>query len=78
MEADREALGLHGVRFSYYACSACGTVNLFMEVHPVEGETYEEFRQRRDDLRGAVRQLDGDGVEVAFIERASSLDASYE
>jgi hypothetical protein len=77
MEADREVLGQHGVCFSYYICSACRAANLFMDVHPVEGETYEEFRRRRDDLRGAVRQLDGAGAEVAFIERARSLDVGH-
>jgi hypothetical protein len=48
MEAERKAAGLQGVLFRYYTCSACGTADIFVDVHPVGGETDEEFRRRRD------------------------------
>jgi hypothetical protein len=69
MEAERKALGLEGVLFRYYACSACGHADIFVDVLPLEGETDEAFRQRRDELETAVRQLHGEGVEVVLVER---------
>ena len=70
MEAERKALGLEGVLFRYYACSACGHADIFVDVLPLDGETDEAFRQRRDELEAAVRQLHGEGVEVVVTERA--------
>jgi hypothetical protein len=77
MEAERRASGLQGVRFSYFVCSGCGTADIFVDVHPIEGETDEEFRRRRDELQGAVRQLHGDGVEVVLVEKSPTLIAEH-
>jgi hypothetical protein len=70
MEAERKARGLEGVLFRYYVCSACGHADIFVDVHPVEGEADGDFRRRRDDLEESVRQLHAEGVEVVLVERA--------
>jgi hypothetical protein len=70
MEAERKALGLEGVLFRYYVCSACGHADIFVDVLPLDGEDEEKFRARRDELERAVRQLHGEGVEVVITERA--------
>jgi hypothetical protein len=69
MEAQRKALGLEGVAFRYYVCSACGHADIFVDVLPREGEGEEAFRARRDELEQAVRQLHSEGVEVVITER---------
>ena len=69
MEAERKASGLEGVLFRYYTCSGCGTADIFVDVYPLEGEPDEVFRQRRDELQAAVRQLHGDGVRVVLVEK---------
>jgi FAD/FMN-containing dehydrogenase len=70
MEAERKARGLEGVLFRYYACSACGHADIFVDVHPLDGETDEAFQARRDELETAARQLHGEGVEVVVVGRA--------
>ncbi len=69
MEAERKALGLEGVLFRYYVCSACGHADIFVDVLPLDGEDEEAFRARRDELEQAVRHLHGEGVEVVITER---------
>jgi hypothetical protein len=69
MEAERKALGLQGVLFRYYACSACGTADIFVDLHPLPGEADEAFRQRRNEMEATVKQLHGDGVDVVIAER---------
>jgi len=69
MEGERKALGLQGVLFRYYACPDCGQADIFVDVHPVEGEAPEVFRQRRDELETTVRQLHGDRVDVVLTEK---------
>lgn len=69
MEAERKALGLEGVLFRYYTCSACGYADIFMDIHPLQGESEEAFQKRRADLESAVRQLHGERVEVVLMER---------
>ena len=64
MEAERKALGLHGVRFLYYNCSDCGYADIFVDVHPLVGEAVERFRQRRQELESTVRQLHAERVEI--------------
>jgi hypothetical protein len=39
MESERNALGLEGVRFLYYTCSGCGYADIFVDVHPIAGES---------------------------------------
>jgi hypothetical protein len=69
MEAERKALGLQGVLFRYYTCSACGTADIFVDVHPLEGESDEAFRLRRDELESAVRSVRGEGVDVVLVQK---------
>jgi hypothetical protein len=69
MEAERKALGLQGVLFRYYTCSGCGNADIFVDLHPLSGETAEEFRRRRDELEATVKSLHGDGVQAVLVER---------
>lgn len=69
LESERKALGLEGVLFRYYTCSACGYADIFVDLHPLEGESAEAIRQRREDLETTVRQLHGEKVEVVVVER---------
>ena len=69
MEAERKALGLQGVRFLYYNCAGCGYADIFVDVHPVLGEPAAAFRQRRQELESAVRQLHAERVEVVVTEK---------
>jgi recombinational DNA repair protein (RecF pathway) len=69
MAAQRKALGLEGVLFRLYACSACGNADIFVDIRPLEGETDEAFRQRRGELEATIKQLDAEGVEVVVAER---------
>ena len=69
MEADRKRLGLEGVRFLYYTCSACGHDDIFLDILHLEGESPEEFQKRREGLEAAVRQTDAEPVEVTITER---------
>jgi hypothetical protein len=70
MEAERKALGLEGLLFRYYTCSSCGRADIFVDIHPLAGETDRAFRRRRDELEAAVRQVHGEGVEAVLVERA--------
>ena len=69
MEADRKALGLEGVRFLYYSCPACRHDEIFVDIHPLEGELAEDFFRRRKDLEAAVRDFHGNKVEVVLLDR---------
>jgi hypothetical protein len=69
MEAERKALGLQGVLFRFYTCSACGTADIFVEILPLEGESDEAFRRRREELESTIRGLRGDGVDVVVVEK---------
>ena len=68
MEAQRRALGLEGVLFLYYTCSACAHADIFVDLHPLDGETDEAFRRRRDELEAVINGLEGEGVDVVLVE----------
>jgi hypothetical protein len=70
MEAQRKELGLKGVLFRYYTCSACGFADIFVDVLPLEGESEEAFHQRKQELEQTIRDLHGERVEVILVERA--------
>jgi len=72
MEAERRANGLEGVRFLYYRCPGCGLADIFVDVHPLEGESAEDFRQRRDELEAAARRVHGEDVEIVVTDRVPS------
>jgi hypothetical protein len=70
LEAARKAAGLVGVRFLYYACPACWTADIFVDILPQTGELPEEFRRRRDEMEDVVRRLHhehGDGSVEAVV-----------
>lgn len=69
MEAERKALGLQGVLFRYYTCPQCGQADIFLDIHPMPGETAEAFQQRRSELETTVQQLHSDEVDVVLIEK---------
>ena len=69
LEAERKALGLEGVLFRYYTCSACGYADIFVDVHPLDGESEEDFRRRREELEATLQQLEGEGVKVVVRAR---------
>jgi hypothetical protein len=69
MEAERRALGMQGVRFLYYACPACGQVDIFLDLRRRPGETDEEFTHRRREMEEAVGQVHADRVQVVLTER---------
>ena len=69
MEAERKALGLQGILFRYYTCSRCGQADIFVDLHPLPGETDEDFRKRRGELEATVRQLQADRVDVVVVKK---------
>jgi hypothetical protein len=69
MEAERKALGLEGVRFLYYHCSRCGHADIFVDLHPLDGESVENFTKRRDELEAAIQQFHADNVGVTLTQR---------
>ena len=69
MESQRRSLGLEGVRFLYYVCPGCRHADIFVDVHPLEGESDENYRARTDELEAAVRQVHGEEIGVTLSER---------
>jgi hypothetical protein len=69
LEAERKALGLEGVSFRYYSCSACGQADIFVDILPLDCEFEEDFRQRSEELEATLQQLEGEGVEVVVCAR---------
>jgi hypothetical protein len=76
MEAERHAYGLEGVHFLYYRCPDCGFDDIFVDVHPLEGESDEDFRRRRDELDAAARRVDAPRVEIVLVERAPAVSSA--
>ena len=70
IESDRKAQGVQGVLFRCYACSHCDHENLFVNLHPLEGETQEDFKRRRDELEATIRLSPQSEVEVALIDNS--------
>jgi hypothetical protein len=68
MEAERRALGLQGVLFRYYGCSACGHADIFVEILRLPGETEVAFRRRHAELEAAVNQVHADNVGAVLVE----------
>lgn len=72
MEAERRALGLQGVLFRHYTCSACGGSDIFVDILPRPDEPYDVFCARKAGLEAAIRvanRVYGDGVEAVLVER---------
>jgi len=69
MEAERKALALEGVRFLYYTCPDCKHADIFVDVHPLEGESDEYYRASRSELEAADQELHAKNVGVTLIER---------
>src|SRR4051812_13220135 len=69
IEAERKSCGVQGMAFRCYACSHCGHENLFVDLHPLAGETAEEFQRRRDDVEASIRQTTQPGVHIAVVAK---------
>jgi hypothetical protein len=69
IEAERKSSGLRGFLFRCYVCSRCGQENLFVEFHPLQGETTYDLNRRRDDLEATIKQSRQGGVLVTLVER---------
>lgn len=72
IEAQRKTAHVEGLHFRCYACAQCGFDNLFVDLHPVPGESDEEYRRRKHDLEEFVRQLHPEGAEIVLIERTAA------
>jgi hypothetical protein len=68
MEAERQQLGLQGVRFHFYTCPACGGADIFVDVHQLAGESDDAFRLRKAALEVAVNEVHGGDVEAVLVE----------
>ena len=55
MEQDRKALGLEGAWFDFHHCPQCGHNDIFLDIHPLEGETAQAFCIRKTELEAAAR-----------------------
>ncbi len=69
MEAERRAHNLEGVRFLYYHCPECGCADIFVDIHPLQGEGLEAFRERKQALQAAARRIHAEHVDVVLLER---------
>lgn len=69
MEAERKALGLEGLLFRCYDCAQCGTADIFVDILPLENESDEQFRARRDELETMIGRLNPEGTDVVLVER---------
>jgi hypothetical protein len=70
MEAERQAQRLGGLLFRCYSCSACGYFDIFVDIHPLAGESEEAFCLRKEELEDSARRLSGEGVEAVLVTRA--------
>jgi hypothetical protein len=71
MEAERRQLGLEGVRFLTYRCPDCDYVDIFIDLHRLEGESWEEFQARRADMEKVVRDIRAQNVEMIIMEKVA-------
>jgi hypothetical protein len=69
MEMERKALGLEGMLFRYYYCSACGNGDIFLDLRHLPGESDAEFRRRGDELEATIREVHAEGVGITLVER---------
>jgi hypothetical protein len=74
MEAERRALGLHDIRFRYFACPRCGFDDVFLDVIALADESPDDFRSRRRELETLVRDLHAVATEVVVTERGHPRD----
>jgi hypothetical protein len=72
IESERKSWGVDGILFRCYVCPACGQESLFVDLHPLEGETPEAFRRRRDELEETIRQAPHGGVHIALVDRPTA------
>ena len=69
MESDRKAAGLEGVRFLDYLCPACGADSIFVDILPRDGETPDEYRERREEMERVVRALHDDHFDAVAVTK---------
>ena len=73
IEAERKSCRLQGILFRCYVCSSCGQENLFVDLHPLKGETPEEFLLRSDELTSTVRLSRPLGVPVGVTAKGPTV-----
>jgi len=66
-ESQRKAVGLEGVKFLYFHCTACGMDDIFVAIVPLETEFVEDYEARRDAMEKVVRRLHADNVEAVVV-----------
>ena len=69
MEKDRKALGLEGVLFRLYYCPQCAHADIFLDIHPLEGESADAYRIRKAELQAAAQCAANPDVGVALVNR---------
>jgi len=76
MEADRKALGVEGVHFLHYRCPACSYEDVFVDLHPLERETPDQFASRRKTLEASLRRIRASHLEVVLRDRTAPTERS--
>jgi len=71
MEHEREAMGLKGLFFRRYHCPSCGCEDVFLDLWRLEGESEEDFRQRKREFEAMAQQHQVDKGGVVVQERPS-------
>jgi hypothetical protein len=51
----KKSAGLEGVRLLYYVCPIAIAMNIFIEMHPLRGETATEFHERKELIQSALK-----------------------
>ena len=77
LEADRKATGVKGVHFLSYHCPDCDFEGVFVHVFPLEGETAEAYRSRKEGLEATARRVRAERIEVVIQERKAVMDDEY-
>ena len=67
MEDQRKVVGLEGVRFLYFHCTACGKDDIFVAILPLETEFVEDYEARRDAMERVVRGLHAGAVDAVVV-----------
>jgi hypothetical protein len=62
--------------FRCYVCSNCGHENLFVDLHPLEGEPAEDYQRRCREMEASIRQVRPAGVDVALIDKRTGAASS--
>jgi hypothetical protein len=56
-----------GFRVLFYTFTRCGNADIFADIHPLAGETAEEFRARGEALAVAIKEFQAEQVAAAIL-----------